>query len=155
MLRCSLSRCAGLVTISVLGLALAAGPALAQMQQPRPGGTPATAPSEKPPVAEKTSTGMLEGSVKKVDPGSSTVQVSSGLFGILGKTLEVNPSTQIEMDGRQATLADIREGSKVKASYESRDGKNVATRLEVVPADDKSRGRDSDKTAPSRAPSKQ
>jgi len=77
---------------------------------------------------------MLEGAVKKVDPGAGTVQISSGLLGIFGRTLEVNSSTQIQVEGRQGSLADLQEGAKIKASYESREGKNVATRIEVMPA---------------------
>src|SRR5262249_21566129 len=140
MLRCTL-RYAGLAAIA-LSLAIVAGPAMAQVK-PAPGTSPTTPPaSERPSVVDKTTTGMLEGSVKKVDPGANTVQVSSGLFGILRKTLEVNSNTEIQMEGRQATLADVREGEKVKASYESRDGKNIATRIEVMP------GREAEKAAP-------
>src|SRR5207247_11357967 len=92
-------------------------------------------PSERP--TEKVPTmGMLEGAVKKVDPAAGTVQVSSGPFGILGRTLEVTTDTQIQVEGRQGSLTDLREGAKVKAAYESRDGKNVATQIEVRPAQD-------------------
>ena len=34
--------------------------------------------------------------------------------------------------GQQATFADIQEGSKVKATCISHDGKNSATRIEVI-----------------------
>ncbi len=71
--------------------------------------------------------------MKKVDPATQTVQISAGLFGLLGRTLQVDDRTQIQVEGRQGTLADIREGTKVKAAYESRDGKNVATRIEIAP----------------------
>ena len=40
--------------------------------------------------------------------------------------------TQVQIEGRQATLTEIQEGAKVKASYEVRNGKNIATRLEVM-----------------------
>jgi Cu/Ag efflux protein CusF len=126
----------------MLSLAIAAGPALAQAQRPATppaGSTYPSAPAERPSAAEKTSTGMLEGSITKVDPGANKVQVSSGLFGMFGKTLEVTSNTQIQVEGRQATLADIREGAKVKASYEARDSRNVATRIEVMPAQEKER----------------
>jgi hypothetical protein len=89
-------------------------------------------------------TGMLEGSVKKVDPGAGTIQVSSGPLGLFGKTLDVNNETQIQLDGRPGSIADVREGTKVKASYESRDGRNVATRIELNPADE-SKGRAADR----------
>jgi Cu/Ag efflux protein CusF len=75
---------------------------------------------------------IVEGLVKQVDPGAGTLQVTAGPLG--NRILEVAEDTQIAVDGRQATLADLQEGAKVKAAFESRDGKNVATRIEVVPA---------------------
>ena len=50
------------------------------------------------------------------------------------RTLEVAAETLVAVDGRPATLADLQEGAKVKAAYESRDGKDVATLIEVMPA---------------------
>src|SRR5436309_5193206 len=126
------SRYMTLAVVIALSLAIAAGPVMAQTQQspPLPGGS-TPSPSERP--TEKVPTmGMLEGAVKKVDPAAGTLQVSSGPFGILGRTLEVTTDTQIQVEGRQGTLADLREGTKVKASYESRDGKNVAKQIDVM-----------------------
>jgi len=137
------SRYVTLAVAVVLSLAVAAGPAMAQAQQSAPsmpGGAmpapPADRPADKAPTpAEKTPTiGTLQGAVKKVDPAGGTVQVSSGPFGILGRTLEVTHDTQIQVEGRQGTLADLREGAKVKASYETREGKNIAMQIEVMPA---------------------
>jgi Cu/Ag efflux protein CusF len=132
------SRYATLAIVIALSLAVAAGPAMAQTQQsapPLPGGA-------TPPPTEKAPTmGMLEGAVKKVDPAAGTVQVSSGPFGIIGRTLEVTNDTQIQVEGRQGSLSDLREGAKVKAAYESRGGKNVATQIEVMPAQEKSGGK--------------
>ena len=71
--------------------------------------------------------------MKNVDPGAGTLQVSYGPLGLFRRTMEVTDRTVIRVDGREATLADIREGEKVKASYERHDTKNVATRVEVVP----------------------
>jgi Cu/Ag efflux protein CusF len=132
----------GLAAAVVLGLVLAAGPVLAQVSPSIPGAPPApsgAAPAAKAP-AERTTTGMLEGSVKKVDPGSGELQVSSGPLGVFHKTLEVSNSTDIQMNGQRGTLADLREGEKIKASYESRDGKNFATRIEVAPEAKEPRG---------------
>jgi Cu/Ag efflux protein CusF len=123
----------GLAAAVVLGLVLAAGPVLAQMSPSIPGAPPPGSGAAPAAKAEKTTTGMLEGSVKKVDPGSGELQVSSGPLGIFHKTLEVSNSTEIQMSGQRGTLADLREGEKIKASYESRDGKNFATRIEVAP----------------------
>jgi Cu/Ag efflux protein CusF len=111
-------------------LCLLVAPVCAQ-QYPTPGaGGPAGSPNVSRPVVNTA----LKGTVKKVDPGARTVQVSSGLLGLFGRTLEVNSDTQIQVEGKQATLADIHEGSKVKASYETREGKNIATRIDVMPA---------------------
>ncbi len=108
-------------------LAMLVTPVWAQ-QYPTPGaGGPAGSPNLSRPVVNTP----LEGTVKKVDPGARTLQVSSGLLGLFGRTLEVTSDTHIQVEGKQATLADIHEGSKVKASYETREGKNIATRLEV------------------------
>ena len=53
--------------------------------------------------------------------------------GIVGRTVEVNSGTQINVEGRQGSLADLQEGTKIRASYETREGKDIATRIEVVP----------------------
>ncbi len=121
------SRCAvrGIAILLVMGVA--AGPALAQMQTPPPSGPPVAKPS-----AERTAIGVVEGAVRNVDRGAGMLQVSTGPFGIFWKTLEVTGDTQIQVEGRQATLADIREGAPVKASYETRETKNVAKTIEVT-----------------------
>lgn len=105
-------------------LATAFGPWGVQAQQSMPGaqGSPSA------PAAVS-----FEGTVKKVNPAARTLDVSVGLLGLWGKTLEVTDSTLIETEGRQATLEDIREGAKVKASYETRAGKSFATRIDVLP----------------------
>jgi len=122
------------VAVGILSCAVAAVvPAQAQMQQPAPpapGAVPAQPPTNR--SAEQVRMGMLEGAVANVDPGAGTLQVSSGPFGILRKTLDVTGDTLIQVEGRQATLADIREGERVNASYETRETKNVATRIEVI-----------------------
>jgi Cu/Ag efflux protein CusF len=136
----STSRCATMGAVVALSVAALVGPALGQDKQPAPpyGTAPSTAPRPTSPTmspAEKARPAQVEGTVKKVDPGAQTVDISSGLFGMMGRRLEVNDRTTIQMDGRQATLADLREGTKVKASYEPQDdGKNVATAIEVIPA---------------------
>ena len=134
----STSRSATMSVVAALSVAALVGPALAQAQQPAPpyGTAPSTAPKPTSPSmspVEKARPAQVEGTVKKVDPGAQTVDISSGLFGMMGRRLEVNDRTTIQMDGRQATLADIQEGTKVKASYEAQAGKNVATAIEVVP----------------------
>jgi hypothetical protein len=122
-------RSRGRVALAVVGLgtALVIAPAVAQTPPPN------SAPSLPTPAPGKP-TDMLEGSVKKLDPEKGTIEVYAGPLGIFGKTLEVNTSTEIQVEGRPGTLADLREGASIKASYDGRDGRNVATRIEVMPA---------------------
>jgi Cu/Ag efflux protein CusF len=111
------------VLAAALALLMAAGPALAQTSPPQ------SAPSE----SARPSVSSVEGTVKKVDAASGKVQISSGLFGMFGRTLEVRPDTQIQVEGRQSSLADIREGDRVKAAYEAREGQSVAKSIDVLP----------------------
>lgn len=46
--------------------------------------------------------------------------------------LQVEPSTQIIVDGRQGRAADIQEGSQVRASYRDSEGEQKAVRIEVT-----------------------
>ncbi len=105
-------------------------PAPAAPGEPGPGAPPAQR-TPSPPVEKQ-----VEGPVKKVDPASKTVQVG-WFLGLFRTTLEVTDDTQIAVDGMKASLLDIREGAKAKASYEIRDGKNVAKWVEVMPAAEK------------------
>jgi len=123
------------VRMTMMGMALASmatGAAWAQVPQPVP--TPAPAPNRPMTQTAPPVTGMVEGTVKKVDPSSGTLRISSGLFGLFGKTLQVGPDTRISVDGRDSTLAEVREGTKVTASYETRNGRTVATRIEAMPS---------------------
>jgi len=114
-------RTAKLLLLVAVMLTVGAGPGWLQAQMPA---SPA-APASPMPAS-------LEGTVKKVDATTSTVRVSSGLLGLFPRTLEVTSDTQVQIEGRQAILTEVQEGAKVKASYEVRNGKNIATRLEVM-----------------------
>jgi hypothetical protein len=120
-------RSAKLVMVSTMVVLIAAGSAWAQVQKPMP--APPIAPTQ--PAAPAV--GELEGKVKKVDLTDGTVRVATGWFGLVRRTLSVTGETQVQVDGRKATLMDVSEGAEVKASYEVRDGKNVATRIDVTP----------------------
>jgi Cu/Ag efflux protein CusF len=103
-------------------LAFGVAPTSAQSQQI------ATAPG-----ASSNASGLLEGTVKSVDPTTGTVQVSTGLFGLFGKTLQLSGDTEVQIEGRLGSLTEIREGAKVKVVYAVRGGKNLATHIELTP----------------------
>ena len=75
---------------------------------------------------------LVEGTVKKVNPAAKTIDVSTGVPGLWNKRLELTDRTEILDEGRTATLDDIQEGVKVKASYETMAGKNFATRIDLI-----------------------
>jgi hypothetical protein len=112
---------------------LTAGGAWAQVPPPTtPTPTPAPSPGNTD-LSRPFTIGMLEGTVKKVDPATGMLRVSSGPFGLFAKSLQVGPDTQVTVDGRESNLSAIREGTRVKASYEQRNGQTVATRIEALP----------------------
>ena len=94
-------------------------------QQPMP--APRTAPAPEVPKERQ-----IEGTVSKVDVMDMTVGVSTGFFGFLGRTLQVDKGTQIRVQGQPASVTEIKEGARVKAFYEIRDGKNVARMIDVT-----------------------
>jgi hypothetical protein len=110
------SRTATLATSIALGLTLGAFPAAAQAP-PTPTDSPATIPAPGNPKDSSEMTqrsgkvDIIEGSVRKVDAGAGTLQLSGGPLGIMNRTLEVGEDTEISVDGHQGTLADIREGT--------------------------------------------
>ncbi len=67
-----------------------------------------------------------EATIQSVDPGNKQVSLDNG------QTLVVDDSTMITMDGKEAKLDDLKEGTKVKASYDEKDGKNVASKIEAT-----------------------
>jgi Domain of unknown function (DUF5666) len=116
--------------LAILAGLVLLGTVMAQAQQqpttPRPAPPAATATPEVP--KEK----QVEGTVSKVDPLARTIGVSSGLFGLLGATVQVADDTQIMVQGQLSKITDIQSGDKVRASYEVRDGKNLARSIEVT-----------------------
>jgi phosphoenolpyruvate-protein kinase (PTS system EI component) len=73
---------------------------------------------------------FIDGPVKDVDPVARTVDVG-WFLGLFATTLEVTNDTRIAVDGANGSLDMIREGDRVKASYEAKDGKNVAKAIDV------------------------
>ena len=133
------SRNAALATSIALGLALYTLPAAAQAPA-APADSPAAVPAPGNPtdsaaMPERSAKAeILEGSVKKIDPGAGTLEMSDGAPGAMSRTLAIVAETLIAVDGRPGTLADLQEGRKVKAAYVPRDGKDVVILIEVLPA---------------------
>ncbi len=67
----------------------------------------------------------VEGTIQSVNSMNNAVVLDNG------STLAVDQDTKITVAGNEGKLEDLKAGGKVKASYEEKDGKNVATTLEV------------------------
>jgi Cu/Ag efflux protein CusF len=77
--------------------------------------------------------GSVEGTVRKVDVVTGTIQVSSGPLGLVEKTLQVSGDTLVKVGDREASLTKISEGSRITAYYETRNRKYLATYIDLVP----------------------
>ena len=113
----------GIVVVMVAVAVASAGAVGAQTHPLKPSGQSLARLDKSPSV--------IEGKLTRVDGQKETVDVSIGFLGLLGKTLEINRDTLIQVNGREAQFADLQEGKKVKAFYEERGAKLVATRIEV------------------------
>jgi hypothetical protein len=136
------------LTSVVAVIALTLTGAMAQTAPNQPGASPGLADpglrvappvTSVPPIEQ-----VIEGPVKGVDPVKQTVRVG-WLLGLMSTTLDVTEDTHIAIDGATGSLDMIREGDRVEAFYEARDGKNVARAIDVK--------REESATRPSREPS--
>src|ERR1041384_1731298 len=117
---------------------LTAGGAWAQVPPTTPTPTPSPRNTE---MSRPATVGIVEGTGKKGDPATGTLRGSAGAFEGFTKALQEGRDPQVAVDGRKSNLAPIREGTKVKASYEQRNGQTIATRIEALPQGQTSRSR--------------
>lgn len=67
----------------------------------------------------------MEGKIQSVDPAAKEMVLDDGT------KLTWSEDTKISVNGQEAKLEDLKEGAKVKASYEEKDGKNVLGTIDV------------------------
>ena len=67
-----------------------------------------------------------QGMIKSVDPATKEVALDNGMVIVL------DDSTSVMIQGAAAKLEELKEGATIKASYDEKDGKNVANSLEVT-----------------------
>jgi hypothetical protein len=115
----------------LVGIAMLVASSVGAQQSPPSPQQPMPAPRSAP-APEMAKEQEIEGTVSKVDAMGKTVGVSTGFFGLFGRTLQVDDGTQIRVQGQPASLTEIKEGARVKAFYEVRDGKNVARMIDVT-----------------------
>lgn len=67
----------------------------------------------------------MEGTIQSIDTASKELALDNG------SKIVLDDATTISVEGKEGKLEDLKEGTKVKASFEEKDGKNVAQKLEV------------------------
>jgi hypothetical protein len=67
----------------------------------------------------------VEGKIEAVNPMTKEILLDNGL------TLATTDLTTITIEGKPSRFKAVKEGGKVKASYEEKDGKNMTNTLEI------------------------
>jgi Cu/Ag efflux protein CusF len=67
----------------------------------------------------------MEGTIQSIDTAGKELALDNG------SKIVLDDATMISVEGKEGKLEDLKEGTKVKASFEEKDGKNVAQKLEV------------------------
>jgi hypothetical protein len=68
----------------------------------------------------------VEGTIEKIDSTRTNRIIEVGAV-----TLEVEPSTVILVECQRGSTADLKEGARIKAAYEVRNNRNMATVIET------------------------
>lgn len=76
-------------------------------------------------VAGLAAAAEMEGKIQSIDVAGKEITLDNG------SKLVLDENATISVEGKMGKLEDLKEGAKVKASYEEKDGKNVTTQLEV------------------------
>jgi Cu/Ag efflux protein CusF len=69
--------------------------------------------------------GETMGKIQAINPMTQEVLLDNG------SNLAVDQDTKIMVEGKEGTLEDLKEGDQVKASFQEKDGKNLAIILDV------------------------
>ena len=117
------------MTSTVLCTMLLAGVSLpiarsAAPNRPNSGQAPRGAPQDQ--IRE------LRGTVQTVDRETKALLIAQHQVNELDTMLLMTDDTQVRIEGRPGSLADIQRGTRIRASYQDRYGINVARLIEVT-----------------------
>jgi len=92
---------------------------------PRQAGTAAAAPSEKDPSE-------LHGTIRFINRLARAVRVSGDHVAARDTMLQITDDTRILVRDRHGSFEDLREGDRIRASYQNRSGMNIARAIDVA-----------------------
>jgi hypothetical protein len=95
------------------------------------GGPGQKAPSAEAPVKE------AEGKITYLDPQAHTMRIG-GFAGLFGTNLEVTDQTKfMAPGGKQVDFNSLKEGDRVRASYQRVGDRNIANQISIIPPGEK------------------
>lgn len=97
---------------------------------------PIAAEPSSPPAGFAKAPPEVKGKVQRTEPRGQATPVTLGLRGLFGATLRLTPETYVEIGGRPASAADVREGLPIRATYEVRDGERIGTAITIRASED-------------------
>jgi hypothetical protein len=69
--------------------------------------------------------GETQGEIQAINPMTQEVLLDNG------SALAVDQNTKIMVEGKEGSLEDLKAGDEVRASFQEKDGKNIASNLDV------------------------
>jgi hypothetical protein len=106
--------------------------ALAKAEESLPSSSPVGTPSGAgtgsgaEAVPGKGQVERVEGDIKEIDSSRTARGIE-----VSGVKLWVEPTTAVLVDCQKASVADLKQGTPVKAMYEAKDGRNIAKVIEA------------------------
>jgi hypothetical protein len=88
--------------------------------------------SQAPGDAPQDQIRELRGTVKAVDRETKALRIAHLPADVPDTMLLMTDDTQVHIEGRPGSLADIQRGTRIRASYQARYGINVARLIEIT-----------------------
>lgn len=70
----------------------------------------------------------MEAKIQSIDPAGKQIVLDNGTTLVWEEFTVIS----VVVEGKEGKLEDLKEGAKVKAGYQEKDGKNVVERIEVT-----------------------
>ena len=118
-----------IMTATVLCALLAAGVSLASARSEPPSRTNG---GQAPTGAPQDHISELLGTVQAVDREVKALRVSQQVGNVPETMLLMADDTEVRVQGRVGSLADIQRGTRIRASYQARYGINLARSIEIT-----------------------
>lgn len=77
---------------------------------------------------------QAEGSISSIDQAAKTMQVQPAAPGAAPMTLHFSDKTKVmDQMGKEVNVSALKEGDRIRASYKREEGKDMASKIEMLP----------------------